>query len=397
MFSVAFTVFLTSYAIGWIGTYYVGKLSKRIGFVDLPGGRKIHENPIPLGGGVAIFLATLAPVVLGYGLVHVDPTRLPGQALPWIQTTILQYMDKLPLLKWQLLIMWGVAAVYLVVGLLDDRYDLSPYLRLFIQIAGATAMYVLSYVVAGAGGEVKLAAPIFRHIPVLQGVITVLWIVGLMNAFNFLDNMDGMCSGVALVISAVLFSVAVQTGQPMIAASLVAFMGALVGFLLFNFPPARVFMGDAGSTFVGYFMALMSMGVTFLQRAPSGFKEPSVFVSVIVPILVMIIPIYDVASVVLIRIRKGQSPFRPDENHFSHRLIKLLDKKWRVLVTVYLIVFAIGIAATLMPQLEGIWWGQAVIIVQAVVILSLITLLEIAGERVARKKRLSSDDEREQE
>jgi len=370
MIRTAFSVFLTSWAISLACVYVICHVAAKIGFLDRPGGRKRHTKSVPLGGGLAIFLGTAIPVLIGVLLSQSYIPRLPD--------FLAEYASKLPLLFPQLMILWCAGFVIMLVGLLDDMFGLSPYLRLAVQVGTAILVYVLSYMVTDIPEDMKLGAPVFRDMPWLQGIFTVLWIVGLINAFNFLDNMDGMCAGVAIVSSAVLLTVAVQTQQIMVAAMLVTFIGALFGFMWFNFPPARIFMGDAGSTFVGFFMAIMTMAVTFFE--PETSIPP--LTAALIPVLVLIVPIYDICSVVFIRLKEHRSPFKPDRRHFSHRLLALGMSQTEVLVTVYMVVFAIGIAATLLPQLTQ--WGQVMIVVQGGVILSLISLLENAGRRQKR-------------
>ena len=163
----------------------------------------------------------------------------------------------------------------------------------------------------------------FVDMPWLTSIVSVLWIVALVNSFNMLDNMDGLSAGVAAIASAILAAVLLTTSDPesrgpqlFVAGFLLVLVGSLVGFLWHNRPPARLFMGDAGSYFIGFYLAVATIMATF-----SGGELPRH--SILTPLCVMAVPLYDMTSVIFIRLRQGRSPFEADKNHFSHRLVEL--------------------------------------------------------------------------
>ena len=190
-----------------------------------------------------------------------------------------------------------------------------------------------------------------------------------MNAFNFLDNMDGLSAGIALIISAVLFTAAVMAGQVFVGALSIIFMGTLFGFLAFNFPPAAIFMGDSGSLVVGFFVALLTIRTTYYHEGLSGGLYP-----VFMPLIVMAVPLYDFLSVTFLRISQGKSPFVGDTQHFSHRLKKRGLTDTQTVLTLYLATLCTGLGAIFLYQVN--LTGAILIFLQTVMILTIVAILE---------------------
>jgi len=220
---------------------------------------------------------------------------------------------------------------------------------------------------------------LFIDLPWLTGAISVLWIVGLVNSFNMLDNMDGLSAGVAAIASAMLAVVMLSTPRPdnnqpqlFIAGLLLVVFGALVGFLWHNRPPARLFMGDAGSYLVGYLLAMTTLTATF-----AGGNQPRY--AILAPLCVLAVPLYDTASVVWIRLRSGRSPFEGDKSHFSHRLVELGMSKPQAVATIYLATATCGLGALLLHQVNLV--GAAVVLLMVFCTLALVAVLETAGRR----------------
>src|SRR4051812_18866027 len=233
MHLIVLTLAVVSFAISWIATAAMKRIAPRLGFVDKPGRRKIHKAPTPLGGGVAIFLAFSLPllaIVIGIHLLDPAVPRFGISGETWA-ATIGGAHQRTGLVLGLL----GAVAVMHVMGLIDDRKALGPYLKLFIQLAVTTALVVpfphsLWTLTAlddrlGAHG-------------VLAVTISVLWITAVTNAFNFLDNMDGLSAGVAAVCTVSFLITTLLIGQWFVAAALALLLGAMLGFLCFNFPPA---------------------------------------------------------------------------------------------------------------------------------------------------------------
>jgi UDP-GlcNAc:undecaprenyl-phosphate GlcNAc-1-phosphate transferase len=178
------------------------------------------------------------------------------------------------------------------VGLFDDVREMKPWVKLVSQI-------FVGIVLVSSGVRITLFLPY----PFFGGLLTVLWVVGISNAFNLLDNMDGLSCGVGFIAAAVLFAVTLQTGQVFVGLMLVLFLGATLGFLRFNFSPASVFMGDAGSLFIGYMLSLLTVMATFYTAA-----SPTL-IPVIMPFLILSVPIFDTLSVVYLRIKQKKPVF----------------------------------------------------------------------------------------
>ena len=345
-----------AFAISLGGTLFMRRIAPRWGLMDRPDARKQHRTPTPLGGGIAIFVAVWLPVLVG-GLVALALARIqPIQSVP---PKICDYVagvgSRLP----RLLAVCLGALVLAGMGLIDDRRSLSPYVKLFIQLAVAVGLV--------ASGE---RISIFIQNPWICGAVTVIWVVCLTNAFNLLDNMDGLSAGVALIVSCTFLVVAIQTEQYFVAAFLVVLAGALGGFLVLNFPPASIFMGDCGSMLIGYLLAVITIDFTFYLPSHPLFP-------VIVPLLILAVPIFDTLSVVAIRLHKGRSPFAADRNHFSHRLVKLGMSERQAVLTIYLVTIAVGLGATHLYHTTTA--GAVVALVQAMAVFGVIVVLERAG------------------
>lgn len=248
------------------------RAAPRLGLVDLPAARKFHTRPTPKGGGLAVYAAVVVTACLG-------PDGLDRR----------------------LLVLLGVGLVVIVLGLADDLRPLPWQLRLVVQTAAALAAVFLWPGTAGWPWR----------------LLGTFWVVALLNALNLLDNMDALSGSVAWVAAGFL-AVALALGRPagangQPAAALVLLMGALTGFLWFNRPPARIFLGDAGSTFLGFALGLGSLDLAF-GEAPVPWAWA-------VPLCVLAVPWYDMTTVVLLRLSQGRSPFHGDKQHVSHRLV----------------------------------------------------------------------------
>jgi UDP-GlcNAc:undecaprenyl-phosphate GlcNAc-1-phosphate transferase len=200
-------------------------------------------------------------------------------------------------------------------------------------------------------------------------LLSALWIALIINAFNFLDNMDGASAGIAAIASAVLLTAAAFSGQVLVGGLALVFIGALLGFLVFNFPPASVFMGDAGSLVVGFFVALLTLRTTYYQQAQSGPWYP-----VLLPLIAMAVPLYDFTSVTLLRLSQGKSPFVGDTQHFSHRLKRHGLTDTQTVLTLYLATLCTGLGATFLYQVNRI--GAILIVVQTLLIIAIIGIFE---------------------
>jgi UDP-GlcNAc:undecaprenyl-phosphate GlcNAc-1-phosphate transferase len=357
-----------SLVVCWAAAFGVRRFGPRCGLVDRPGMRKIHAKPMPTSGGIAIWLGIVLPLLAGQIALWAWEATLADGNSGCCPVFIAQYLPGLIHQSgklWQLL---AGGTLLMLLGLADDRHGLDWRLRIGVQTALAVAL------VAG-GWRLSL----FLDMPWLTGAISVFWIVGLVNSFNMLDNMDGLSAGVAAIAAVLFAAVMLLTPRPdnnqpqlFIAGLLLVIAGSLIGFLWHNRPPARLFMGDAGSYLIGYLLAMTTLTATF-----AGGHLPKH--AILAPLCVLAVPLYDTASVVLIRLRAGRSPFEGDKSHFSHRLVELGMGKPQAVLTIYLTTATCGLGALLLHQLP--FSGAMVVLLMVVCILALVAVLETTGRR----------------
>lgn len=332
-------------------TLLARRVALRIGFVDHPGGHKSHREPMPYGGGCAIFVSAWAALLTGLLLAVALPQAWIAETFG---ETVRAYVGGMRDRAGQLVVILVGGAVLHGLGLLDDRRPLPAGRKLLVIIAVAFFVAVV--------GRVRIAE--FAGVGV-SVALTTAWFVFIVNALNFLDNMDGLSAGVAALGLLFLAVCGLMAGQVLVPALAGVFLGAVVGFLIFNFPPARIFMGDAGSLVVGYMLATVSTLTTYYQ---SGRGAPPYAVAM--PLVILAIPLYDFVSVVIIRLVEGRDPMRGDQRHFSHRLVERgLSRRFAVL-TIYLATATTGLAATLLPGADlrqTITVGALVLMVLAII------------------------------
>ncbi len=350
--------FLVSVALGWV----VRGVAPRVGLIDRPGGRKAHDRPTPLGGGVAIWL-TMA-IILGVSAAWV------GSGVGRLPTGLAVHLGGLRERAPVMAVVFGLATAILVMGLVDDRFGLDWKPRLLVQLGLASALPFV-------GVRITLFPPFSNH-PWITDLLTVLWVVGLTNAFNFLDNMDGLAAGVGLIAASLFAGALADLGGLFVTGVLLVLIGALGGFLVHNATPARLFMGDAGSNFLGFLLGALTILGTFA-------KGPSTRFGVLTPLLVMAVPLYDTFSVILIRIREGRSPFQADRSHFSHRLVDRGLTRRRAVGTIYLVTLAGGLGALLLHRPGLSAREAAVIVAQSACLLGVVAVLEVSTPRPERR------------
>jgi UDP-GlcNAc:undecaprenyl-phosphate GlcNAc-1-phosphate transferase len=203
-------------------------------------------------------------------------------------------------------------------------------------------------------------------------IVTVLWITAITNAFNFLDNMDGLSAGVAAVCTTAFLVTALSIQQWFVAATLALLLGALLGFLVFNFPPAKIFMGDSGSLLIGFVLGVLTVRTTYLRP---GQNFAAGWYSIFAPVIVLALPLYDLIVVSIIRLARGKSPFVGDTNHFSHRLVARGMSRRTAVLCLYLITACTSIAAVLLPHVDSSF-AALLIASQTLLILGVVGLLE---------------------
>jgi len=365
-------------AVSLLACYVVRWFAPRLGLVDRPGHRKIHARPVPYGGGVGIWLGVVVPLAMGQvGLwawrsdAGLEWSRF-GEFAGRVGQFIEPHLSGLQSRTGELWFFLAAATVLMLLGLGDDLWKINWRIRLAVEFAVAAAVVYIP------GWRLTL----FVDLPLLTDIVTILWIVGLVNSINFLDNMDGLAGGVSAIAATLLaiymLIVPEAPGQPQlfIAGFLFLLVGSLLGFLWHNRPPARLFMGDAGSYFVGFSLAVMTTLATF-----SGPGIPRH--SILAPVCVLAVPLYDTLSVVVIRLRNGRSPFEGDTNHFSHRLVALGLSKVQAVLTIYLTTAACGLGALVLPQVDSV--GAVLIVLVIGCLLGVIAILEVAARRRVRE------------
>jgi UDP-GlcNAc:undecaprenyl-phosphate GlcNAc-1-phosphate transferase len=266
----------------FVATPIFRKIAVRFKLLDYPGGRKLQSSPVAYLGGLAI----ITPITIGSLLI------LCASISSELQQQF--YLG---------LIIPALAIAF--VGLLDDLYQLPPWPRFITQSVVGIFTSIMLYISAGG---VKL----FDN-SLLNGLVTTLWVVTIINAINFMDNMDGLATSLSLVISISLFILSYMNGQYLVAALSIAIFAACTGFLFWNKRPASIYLGDAGALYLGFLLAATSIRI--------DVKSQSELVRVLVPILIFAIPVIDITQVVITRIIKGKSPFEGGRDHLSHLLL----------------------------------------------------------------------------
>ncbi len=345
--------------------------SRRLGLVDPSGfeSHKRHHRVVPNTGGVAIFAGVAVPMAVCLLVVWVVPAQW------WSQHTPAVY-EHLEGLRRATSMGGGVLTaicILHVLGLVDDRRALGPWIKMTVQLAVAVGLVVLCDVRAlqfldGYGWWGSVASV----------TVSVLWITAIVNAMNFLDNMDGLSGGVGAIIAGLYLAATLIGGQWFVAALAALLLGALIGFLVFNFPPARLFMGDAGSLVIGAVLAVISVRTTYFDPQASA---PTLghWYGVLMPLMVMAIPLYDLTSVTLIRLKRGQSPFKGDNNHFSHRLVRRGLSQRRAVLVVWAAALACGLGGVMLGSLEQ--WQAVLTACQTAAILVLLAAMDSRGRR----------------
>jgi UDP-GlcNAc:undecaprenyl-phosphate/decaprenyl-phosphate GlcNAc-1-phosphate transferase len=310
----------------------------RVGLVDDPGHRKIHDLPIPLAGGLGVITGLLVPLLVASVWLMLQSPPNP-ESVPPVGLTGLKHSSVYLLgygFSHRGLELAGIltgAGGMLLLGLFDDKYELRAGLKFSGQV-------LVALLVAASGTRITLFVPsvIFSY------AITILWILTLVNAFNFMDNMNGLCAGLGAIAAWYFAGMAAANGQYLVA--LIAFQsfGALLGFLPFNFPRASAFLGDSGSHLTGYILAILAILPHFYTS-----MKPSRWV-VLTPLLVLLVPLLDMAWVVVLRWRLGRPVYIGDTNHLSHRLLGLGLTQTQAVLVIWILAAAAGALAYLLRR-----------------------------------------------
>ena len=360
-----FGVLLWAAGLSWFLVPLMRRLAFRLDIVDHPGHHKTHTDVHPLLGGGAILGSFLCVVVSGIVL-------LVGMKLGWFSI--------FPGLQQELIHQFPVfvAALPRLVGLLVGAV-LMFFLGLTDDIRGVGFSYKIKFAVQILAAAILVFSGTrleFLPFEPLNILVTMLWIVGITNALNLLDNMDGLSSGVALIIAGILGVLTIQQGQYFSALLLLALAGSIAGFLRHNFNPSSIFMGDAGSLFLGFMLSALTVSTSYATTR-SVSQLP-----IVVPVLVLGVPLFDTFSVMFIRWQEKRPLFVGDKCHFSHRLVELGMSVRQAVTFIYLVTICVGVSAILIPELN--LFGSIIVLIQEALVFALITLLMIKGKHLKR-------------
>ena len=359
-FSLLISLLITGQAIGW---------ADRLGMLDAPGHRKVHTQTKPRAGGLGIFIGFFVAI----SSAAAAALYFPSGILPQPLGEFLEHHKAGISREWiALLGLLAGGAIIFCGGVLDDKRDLSPKAKLGWQLAAALLLI-------GCGYRVDFHKVLWDH-PAGEYLIaipfTLFWMLFLMNAFNLLDNMDGLSAGVAAITTTFFAAYAHWQEEFFLAAAMATLVGALLGFLKYNWHPSRIFMGDGGALLVGFLIAAFTCRCTYFQ---TGEESRQGVLTLLTPLVIMAVPIFDTVTVVLIRLKNGKPIMEGDTNHFSHRLVALgLSQKHAVQV-IYCVTIFTGLGALI---LRTATLGQAFLIVlQVLSVFGMIWVLESRQRR----------------
>lgn len=320
--------FLISAVVVLISTPIVRRVGLSQGQVDLPNDRKMHERPMVRLGGISIFLGVLVALLTIWwsgGFSILPPAK--------------EYE------------IWGVTVgglLFFLIGLADDFFNLAPLTRLAMQfVVAGGAWYVgvqITFINVPFEGMVPLPFPI-------SALVTMVWLVGMANAINWIDGLDGLAAGVCGIAAVVMLIVSLFVQQPDAALIVAALAGGCLGFLRYNFNPAQIFMGDGGAYYLGFTLA--GVGVI-------GVLKGVTTVAVLLPVLILAVPIFDMSAVIIDRLRSGKSPFVADKRHLHHRLLQAGLSHRSTVLFIYLLTIWVGSLALAIARVpSGIIYASA--------------------------------------
>ncbi len=350
--------FVGALALSLILVPVVRAFAIRRTILDTPGAHKSHQSPVPYLGGLAMVVAFSAAVIIG-ALLQQDTSFGDGTVL--IQSEGLFNAGFGPF--GELLAVLGLALVLSAMGLVDDLRGLNPSLRLGIEFVVASTLIVLG---------IQFQSPLGDSV---NAIITLVWVIGITNAMNLLDNIDGLAAGVTAVAASAIFVIALLYGQPLTALLAIGLAGCTLGFLRSNFNPATIYMGDAGSLYLGFLLAYLSIKLRVDQTE---------WTQLFVPVVIMGVAILDTTLVVVSRIHRGVNPFEGGKDHISHRFLRLSVSVRRGVTVILLGAVVLGILGISLAEMEARygWLILTAIAVHGIAVVILLTTkrAQVAGE-----------------
>ena len=307
---------LTAAIVAFITTPVVRTLAFRVGAVDVPrDNRRMHNHPIPRMGGLAIFFGFILSALI---FVPLD-APLRGMLLG--------------------------AVIIVILGIFDDIYALPALPKLLVQIAAATVAVLMGNQIEVLSNPNIFSSNPYWDLGFLSIPISVFWIVGITNAVNLIDGLDGLACGVSTISSMTMLVIALTVAEPDVALLMAALAGGCIGFLPYNLNPAKIFMGDTGSTFLGFILATVSI---------EGLFKSYAIISFAVPFLMLGLPIFDTCFAILRRVSHGQSPMAPDRGHIHHRLIDMGFSQKQAVAMLYVISAILGLSAVVLTTIGAV-------------------------------------------
>ncbi|SDN02479.1 UDP-GlcNAc:undecaprenyl-phosphate GlcNAc-1-phosphate transferase [Fictibacillus solisalsi] len=320
---------LVSFAVVAIAMPFIIKLAIRLGVTDKPNQRKVHDKLMPRWGGVGIFLG----VVVGYFVSGLYEMQLTG-------------------------IIVG-AVLIVMIGMIDDKFELSARVKLVGQIFAAL-------IVASTGLTIELITIPFVgtfHLGPWAYITTIFWIIAITNAINLIDGLDGLAGGVSIIVMITIAIMAGLNGNMMILTLALIIAASTAGFLMYNFSPAKIFMGDAGSLFLGYSISILSL---------LGLYKSVTLFSFVVPIIILGVPVFDTSFAIIRRMANKTPISAPDKGHLHHRLINLGWSHRKTVLVIYALSIIFSVAAVVFES--STLWGSVVIVI------GLLLMLEVIAE-----------------
>ena len=308
---------IAAFAVAAVLSYFftppVKNFAHKVGAIDVPkDARRMHKKPIPRLGGLAIYGGFLCSILI-FG--QLDETML--------------------------CVLLG-AAIIVALGIFDDVLALGAKLKFVVQIVAAAIPVCIGNLQIGLFTNLNpLSDTPFVHLGILAVPATIIWIVGITNAVNLIDGLDGLAVGVSSIAAITMLAVALLTGNMPIAITMAALAGACIGFMQYNLNPAKIFMGDTGSTFLGYMLATVSIMGLFKFYAVISFA---------VPFLILGLPIFDTANAIIRRVAAGRSPMSPDRGHVHHKLIDMGFNQKQAVAILYAISATLGLTAVVLTS-----------------------------------------------
>lgn len=337
---IYFVTFAIAVLVTLAATPLIVRLATHLGVIDrVEDDRRVHDVPTPRIGGIAVFFGFACALFAVLGFALASPYALLPSAAGAPQAKQIEVLtDQFATIHQLVGLLFGSLLV-LGVGVWDDVMGMRPRNKLFAQVLVAVISLFYGFVIAGVTNP-------FNHNPNTNWIefpgwvavtVTLLWYVGMMNAINLIDGLDGLLAGVAVISSIFIFAISVLHANPVVALVVIALAGAALGFLPYNFNPARIFLGDAGSLFIGYVFATVSI---------IGTSKQAIAISVVVPLLVLALPVADTAAAIVRRAVAGKRITEADRGHFHHQLIFRFGLNVRqAVLLIYAVCFVLGAMA----------------------------------------------------